>query len=153
MTDPIRRAGIADPDLMAAIHAESFPPHDTWDADFFRVQLGLPGTFGLLHRAGGLVLTRVAADEAEILTVGVIPAARRAGIGSALLHHALVLAAEQGAKAMFLEVSVANNPARKAYDALGFRLIGQRRNYYPDGSDALVLRLDLVSPPFGSAHG
>ncbi len=149
----IWRATVADSAVMAAIHAKAFPPHDTWDAAFLSQQLTLPGTFGLLHPSGGLVLTRVAADEAEILTVGVIPEARGTGIGTVLLRDACALAAAHGARAMFLEVSVTNDAARSVYRKLGFVVIGQRRKYYPDGSDALVMRLDLVSHPCGSAAG
>jgi ribosomal-protein-alanine N-acetyltransferase len=142
----LRRAVVTDIDLLAAIHAESFPPQDTWDAAFIGLQIGLPGTFAFLHTDGGMVLVRVAADEAEILTIGVIPLARGAGIGSDLLHASLAIAAEHGAQAMFLEVSVANDSARRVYDRLGFTTIGRRRNYYPDGSDALVLRRELGIP-------
>jgi ribosomal-protein-alanine N-acetyltransferase len=142
----IRRAGSADPPVMAAIHAASFPPHDTWDQDFIGRQLSVPGTFGLLHPGGGVLLARVAADEAEILTIGVVPVARGTGIGSALLRDSFVIAAAAGATAMFLEVSVNNQPARIVYEKLGFKAAGQRKTYYPDGSDALVLRRGLSEP-------
>ena len=53
------------------------------------LQLELPATFGLIHPLGGMILGRVAADEAEILTLAVAPAQRRRGIGSALLRAAM----------------------------------------------------------------
>jgi hypothetical protein len=73
----ITRAGPAHPFVLAAIHAAAFPPGEAWSVTMFAAQLGLPGVTGLLDEAGGMVLLRVAADEAEILTLGVAPAARR----------------------------------------------------------------------------
>jgi ribosomal-protein-alanine N-acetyltransferase len=68
---------------MAAIHAEAFPPGEAWSAEIFAAQLGLPGVFGLIDERGGMILLRVAVDEAEILTLAVAPAARRQGMGRA----------------------------------------------------------------------
>jgi len=137
------RATPADGAVMAAIHATAFPAPDAWSRDVFSQQLTLPGVFGLLHSSGGMVLARVAADEAEILTLAVAPAARRSGIAAALLQQAATIAESLGATAIFLEVAVTNAAARAAYDRAGFRLVGHRRAYYADASDALVLRMAL----------
>ncbi len=132
-------------EAMAVLHAQAFPPAERWDAAAMRAQLGSPGVFGLLEPAGGMVLARVAADEAEILTLGVAPDARRQGIARGLLRAAGEHAAAKGAAALFLEVSAANLPAQALYAAAGFTEVGRRRRYYADGSDALVLRC-LLSP-------
>jgi ribosomal-protein-alanine N-acetyltransferase len=137
------RATLADIDLMAAVHASAFAGSDAWSRDVFSLQLALPNVFGLLHPSGGLILARVAADEAEILTLAVDPAVRRGGIGAALLREAATLAATMGARAIFLEVSVTNIAARHLYVTAGFIQAGRRPRYYSDNSDALVLRLDL----------
>jgi ribosomal-protein-alanine N-acetyltransferase len=128
---------------LAAIHAAAFPPRERWGADAMALQLGLPGAFGLIDPRGGMVLARVAADEAEILTLAVLPAQRRRGIGRALLDAAAAQAAGCGAATLFLEVSTGNHPAQALYAACGFRPVGHRRRYYPDGADALVLRRPL----------
>ncbi len=138
-----QRATVADSTVMALIHATSFAGVDAWSADVFSLQLALPGVFGLLHPSGGMILVRVAADEAEILTVAVAPAARRNGIATALLSEATTVAASLGAAAIFLEVSVANIAAMQLYTGIGFRQVGRRPRYYSDRTDALVLRLDL----------
>ena len=70
--------------------------------------------------SGGLILVRVAADEAEILTLAVIPGVRRSGIGHALLQEATSMAAALGARVVFLEVSVTNIAARALYTKAGF---------------------------------
>src|SRR5690349_5642004 len=140
------RATPADAAVMAAIHAAAFPAHDAWQQAVFSQHLALPGIFGLLHPSGGLILVRVVADEAEILTLAVIPEARRSGIATALLHESTMTASAMGAAAVFLEVSVANSAALAVYTRAGFRPVGRRRAYYSDRSDALVLRLDAGDP-------
>jgi len=133
---------------MALLHAAAFPPREQWGATAFAVQLGLPGVFGLLDERGALALARVAADEAELLTVAVHPGARRRGFGRSLLDAILGEAARRGAAAMFLEVAEDNAPARALYISAGFMPVGTRPRYYPSGADALVLRaaLDRFSP-------
>ena len=128
-------------EALAAIHKAAFFDGESWSAHDIARQLVLPGAFGFLAEAGGMVMARVAADEAEILTVGVTPDARRRGLGRALLLAAHAEAVRRGARMMFLEVADHNDPAHRLYTALGFAEIGRRRNYYPDGSDALVMRL------------
>jgi [ribosomal protein S18]-alanine N-acetyltransferase len=134
--------------LLAAIHAEAFAPPDRWGAEAIGMLLALPGHFGLLATQGdapaGFAMGRVAAGEAEVLTIAVRPAARRGGQGRALLRALMAEATGRGAGELFLEVSEANAPARALYAGLGAAEAGRRRRYYPDGSDALVLRLGLM---------
>jgi [ribosomal protein S18]-alanine N-acetyltransferase len=139
------RAVPTDCRLMAAIHATAFPAHDAWSETVFCRQLGFPGVFGLLHPSGGLILVRVVADDAEILTLAVLPEARRGGIATALLHESGMIGAAMGASALFLEVSVANSAARALYTRTGFAPVGRRPGYYSDRSDALVLRRDILN--------
>lgn len=129
---------------LAALHALAFPPDERWDAAAFAAQLALPGVVGLIDPSGGMVLARVAADEAEILTLCVAPEARRRGAARALLEAAADWAANAGAGAMFLEVADGNLAARALYAACGYREVGRRRRYYPGGEDALVLRRALT---------
>jgi ribosomal-protein-alanine N-acetyltransferase len=147
----IQQATLAHAAVMAEIHAQSFLPPEAWDVATQAQQLGLPGSFGLLAPEGGMLLARVIADEAEVLTFAVLPAARRHGLGRALLRAAMAQAARAGARTMVLEVSAANAPARALYRSEGFRRVGTRRRYYPGGTDALVLRAPLS--PSGSAGG
>jgi ribosomal-protein-alanine N-acetyltransferase len=128
---------------MATIHGSAFAASDAWSRDVFELQLGLPNVFGLLHPSGGMILVRVAVDEAEVLTLAVNPSVRRRGIAAALLGEATTRVAAMGVRAIFLEVSVANGAARQLYSDAGFVQAGIRPHYYSDTSDALVLRLDL----------
>jgi ribosomal-protein-alanine N-acetyltransferase len=142
-----RAATAGDAPALAALHAAAFPPAQAWGRDTFALLLAMPGAFGLWREGAGLVLARMAADEAEILTVAVAPDARRRGHGAALLRGAMAVARARGAGAMFLEAAAGNAPALALYAREGFVEAGRRRRYYSDGADALVLRRDLAGGP------
>ena len=128
---------------LAAIHAAAFPPREAWGEDAIALQLALPGAFGLVDERGGMLLGRVAADEAEVLTLAVAPSVRRQGLATALLRAARAQVSACGGHAMFLEVAAGNAAALALYRREGFVEVGRRRRYYADASDALVLRADL----------
>jgi ribosomal-protein-alanine N-acetyltransferase len=137
-------ATIAHGPAMAALHEAAFPLAERWTASALAVQLGLPGVFGWIANNDGFILARVAADEAEILTLAVLPTSRRTGVASALLERAMHHAAALGAVAMLLEVAEPNVAGRGLYAKFGFIEVGRRRRYYADGADALVLRAELA---------
>lgn len=141
---PLAEARVGDAASLAAIHAACFPPASAWGADAIGLMLSMPGGFGLWRPGEGFVLARAAAGEAEILTLAVLPPARRRGLGQALVSGAMALAIIRAqAEAMFLEVAEGNAGALALYGGLGFAEVGRRKRYYPDGADALVLRRDL----------
>jgi ribosomal-protein-alanine N-acetyltransferase len=139
----ICRATEAHVPVLAAIHAMAFPPREAWGEDAIGLQLALPGAFGLLDERGGMLLGRMAADEAEVLTLAVAPAARQQGVATQLLEAACAVVAPR-CRALFLEVSIANRAALALYERAGFAEVGRRWRYYSDGSDALVLRRILA---------
>ena len=133
---------------LARAHAEGFDA--PWSQAEIATLFEASGVFGyLVDEAGpiGMILCRVAFDEAEVLTVAVAPATRRRGIGRALVQAACDRAATSGARSMFLEVAVDNSRAIALYEALEFREAGRRPKYYDRGEhgrvDALVMRRDL----------
>jgi len=140
----ISRAGAAHAAALAAVHQAAFPPGQRWGADAMALQLALPGVLALIDPRGGMAMLRVAADEAELLTLAVMPDRHHQGIGRALLAAASREAAACGAASLFLEVATRNAAARGLYAAQGFVEVGRRRRYYADGDDALVLRRDLA---------
>ncbi|KQU55182.1 hypothetical protein ASG72_05515 [Bosea sp. Leaf344] len=96
----------------------------------------------------GFVLSRKAADEAEILSVVIARAHRREGLGRILLGAHLNQLARAGIRHVYLEVEDGNRPAEQLYRSLGFREVGRRQSYYAksDGSraSAVTMRLDLA---------
>jgi len=144
----IRDAAPDDAGELARIHAACFAK--AWDATTLGDMLKNPGILAL-SAPRGFVLARVAADEAEILTLAVEPEARRRCLARALVVEAASRAHANGAAAMFLEVACANTAARALYERLGFAPVGTRKSYYEVGQDALILRRDLPLAPLGVA--
>lgn len=137
----IRGATRAQRPLLAALHARCFAK--AWDEAAIGALLETPGTTALIAEALGFAMIRVAADQAEILTLCVVPEERGAGLGRALLGAAARMAEAEGAREMFLEVADSNAAARALYARAGFVEVGRRRAYYDPGEDALVLRCNL----------
>jgi len=148
----------ADATLLARLHAQCFV--DSWDEGAFASLLQNDHSFALIAHAdsgdtaAGFILIQSAADEAEILSLGVLPARRRHGVASALVHAIGQAAHARKAKFMFLEVDVNNIAARALYNRLGFKEAGLRRGYYRSCdslSDALILRSSLPLPAWESS--
>jgi ribosomal-protein-alanine N-acetyltransferase len=95
---------------------------------------------GLLGDAGLLTI----GETAQILTVGVIPAARRRGVGRLLVRALVAEARRRAADEVLLEVREDNESARKLYASEGFTVLGLRRGYYDHGRvHAFTMRLGL----------
>jgi [ribosomal protein S18]-alanine N-acetyltransferase len=140
-------AGTRDARALAALHGASF--HRGWsDGEFEHL---LFDRNIVAHRASvgrglvGFILTRIVAEEAEILSIAVASSRREKGLARQLLDLNLRRIAGLGARTVFLEVDEGNVPARRLYQRAGFREVGRREGYYPAGHGiaALVLRRDL----------
>jgi [ribosomal protein S18]-alanine N-acetyltransferase len=96
------------------------------------------------RRNVGFIISRRAADEAEILSVAVARVWQGRGLARRLLDLHLRRLAGLRLCAVFLEVDEDNQPARRLYARAGFHEVGRRPVYYSGGKSALVLRRDLV---------
>jgi ribosomal-protein-alanine N-acetyltransferase len=150
---PVLRALRSDKaEQCAALHAASFA--HAWSTSEFEALLSSKTTIGgaavdaASDELRGFALSRIAADEAEILTLAVHAAFRNRGLGRALLSDTLARLTAAHVRSLFLEVEGANRPAIALYTRMGFREVGRRSGYYrkPDGATeaALVLRKDLA---------
>jgi [ribosomal protein S18]-alanine N-acetyltransferase len=91
----------------------------------------------------GFILSRLAAGEAEILSIAIAPKRRGRGFARPLLDLNLRRLVGLGARTVFLEVDENNRPARALYRRAGFADVGRRNSYYQSGAAALILRRDL----------
>jgi len=136
-------------DQLMAYEREMFGP-EAWTAGGYRSEIAdtrnrhyvaVEGDGGELLGWGGIL---VAADTSELLTVGVVPAARRDGLARRMLAELYAAAVSRGAHEMFLEVRVDNDAAISLYLDEGFVDVGRRPGYYESGRvDALVMRRPL----------
>ena len=138
-------ASARDAAAIAALHAASF--RRGWGED--EVYRLLTDSAVIAHRATirrapiGFIMSRLAAGEAEILSVAIAPARRGCGLSRPLLDFHLRTLAGHAVRAVFLEVDEHNTPARRLYARAGFGEVGRRQGYYESGATALVLRRDL----------
>lgn len=145
----IREAGFADLPALVELEVGSFD--DPWTGGLLKAELDQPTSLALLATAEsgaalGYAAFRRAVDDAEMVRIAVAPQARRRGIGRRLVQEGVERLRRAGARRCFLEVRQGNEPARRLYAALGFHRVGFRRTYYADGSDAVVLALELGPP-------
>ena len=145
----VEAASLRDATRLAQIHAASF--HRGWGESEFEAMLAERNT--LVHRLRlgrrtvGLIVSRIGADEAEILSVALDPNHRGRGFSRDLLLTHLGHLAGRGVRTVFLEVEENNRPARRLYERAGFATVGRRERYYlqPGGEqlNALLMRRDL----------
>jgi [ribosomal protein S18]-alanine N-acetyltransferase len=148
-TPVVEPASLRDAPRLAQLHGESF--HRGWGEGEFEGMLTERNTLVHRLRAGsrivGFAVSRLAADEAEILSIAVAASHRGRGLSRDLLLTHLGHLAGRGVRTIFLEVEENNQPARRLYERAGFSVIGRRERYYrqPGGEqlNALLMRRDL----------
>ncbi len=142
-----RLATADDADACAHIHGLSFLRG--WSAPEFEAMLADAQVAGhLLVQAGngqadGFVLSRLAADQAEILSIALLPDLRGRRLAGGLLRRHMAQLDTFGIRKLFLEVNADNAAALALYRACRFVQVGSRKGYYAtaagEPADALVL--------------
>jgi ribosomal-protein-alanine N-acetyltransferase len=150
----IQPAGGLDAPLIAALQNDVFP-NERWSESDVASLIEGPGAIAFLATGRdfgevmplAFVLARRAADEAEILTLGVLADVRGKGLGRRLVEAVADKARAQGARRLHLEVAARNAVARDLYANLKFVEVGRREAYYDDRGDgpddAVLLARDL----------
>ncbi len=138
------------PEALAKLHAVCFDIPPPWSARDFSSLLTDASCIVYTHASEqdllAFVIFRVAADEAELLTLATAPDARRMGLARTLIQKGLLEAARRGATQCFLEVAETNLPARRLYSSFGFVEIATRRGYYHANGksyDAVICKAKL----------
>ena len=139
-----------DAAAIAALHSASF--RRGWSEQ--EVESLLTDRRVIAHRAmtgsklAGFIMSRLAADEAEILSVAVAGRRRGRGLARSLLNLHLGRLAAMRVRTVFLEVNEYNTAAIRLYDRAGFHEVSRRPNYYPGTAGktaaALVFRRDIA---------
>ena len=124
----LRRGEVGDMSALARIHRAAFD--HPWSESDFSAYLASDLVWVSGEPIAGFLLIRAVGDEAEILTLAVDPAHRRAGHAAALVDAAKQDLAKTGVSRLFLEVAADNSPALALYERQGFLPIGVRKGYY-----------------------
>lgn len=145
----VEAATLRDAPALARLHAASF--HRGWGENEFEHMLSERNTtIHRLRRGGdvlGFAVSRIAADEAELLSIAIAPGARGRGLSGELLRSHLGHLAGRGVRTVCLEVEENNDPARRLYARAGFAVVGRRERYYREAGgaelNAVMMRRDL----------
>lgn len=148
-TAAVEPATLRDAARLAQLHGASF--HRGWGEAEFETMLSERNT--LVHRLRlgrkiiGFAVSRMAADESEILSIAVGADHRGRGLSRNLLLTHLGHLAGRGVRTVFLEVEENNQPARRLYERAGFVVVGRRERYYREANgeqlNAVLMRRDL----------
>ena len=140
----IRRAARGDVDRVLEIESEGFL--HPWSRELVERELEHAWSAMLLAEDGvggpvvGYVVFWVVHDEVHVLNVATALAARRRGVGRALMEAAEGEGRRRGARLSTLEVRRSNEGAIALYLTMGYRQVGVRPNYYAEErEDALVM--------------
>ena len=141
----IRPATAADVDAIARLEQENLGD-DAWTRALVAEGVAgeLPTVRYLVAQEGddvvGHAVVSVVADISELQRIAVDPFHRRDGLATRLLDEVVVLARDEGADRLLLEVREDNHGALAFYAARGFVEIDRRPRYYRDGGTAVVMR-------------
>lgn len=144
----LRPMTVDDLDAVAQLEAQSY--EFPWTYGIFRDCLRVGYRCDVLEGDGGSLagycILAMAAGEAHILNLCVLPSLRRQGLGRRLLQHLLRLARQADCFEVFLEVRPSNQAALALYEDNGFQQLSIRRDYYRSregNEDAIVLAMPL----------
>ncbi|MGH6931322.1 MAG: GNAT family N-acetyltransferase [Dongiaceae bacterium] len=145
----LRPVRTCDLGVAAALHGACFA--DAWNQAAIAELLAMPGSVGLFAIADelpvGLAIVQAGREDAELITLCVLPSHRRHAIGARLLAAVQETLSARGCTRLILEVAEDNIPGKAFYLNRRFRQIGRRAGYYQRGrgkADALVLACDFA---------
>lgn len=139
-----------DVPVLVALEKEIYP-ESPWSAAQFREELfGVPRTRKYLvatdnNQIIGYGGVAIAGEVADIHTLTVIPAYRRRGIATQMLHELESWAKEKEINSFMLEMREGNLEAQPLYEKQGYAVISRRDNYYAPGIHALIMRKELAN--------
>ena len=120
-----------------------------WSKEQWAKEFKKDGTkiFGLLIKnlVIGICVFQVVLDEAQINYFVVNKKFRKKGFGSYLMCYLIKECEKLNLKKLLLEVSQSNVTAERFYSRFDFSTVGIRKNYYKDGSHALLKEKKLTT--------
>ena len=142
-----REANAFDLPVFVSLDKELFP-YSPWSSAQYKEEFSSPTRHFVVAVADQSIVGYAGvfapgAAEADVLTVGVVPEHRGKGIAKALMALITDWASGQGSTAMMLEVKTDNFEAIGLYESLGYAKLNVRKDYFGQGLDAQVMRLEL----------
>ena len=149
MSSFLRTYQPADFETLYKIDQVCYPPGIAYTRRMLRWFLALPGAECLVSEASGemtgFVLAQLEGATAHLITIDVLEARRRCGVGSALLDAMENLLARRGVRQIDLETATDNHAAIAFWRKRGYRTEAVLRNYYPGKLDAFAMSKTLFA--------
>jgi ribosomal-protein-alanine N-acetyltransferase len=140
----------ADLDALWRIDQACFEPGIAYSRRDLQAYIGRRNTLTIVAEDGaenpgivGFLVVHATSKSGHLITIDVLEAARRSGVGSQLVDAAETWLRERGCLTLSLETAVNNVGAIHFYKRHGFHLVGTVPHYYRNGLDAFVLKKDL----------
>ena len=136
-----RRGKLSDLGQIYALEKMIFK-NEAWTIDMLKIELLCTNNSETLiieenRVILGYFIYRKLLNEYHILNIGVSPLRQKEGIGSILIRD--FLNNLENISTVFLEVKKSNFSAINLYKKNGFKVCGERKKYYKDGSSALLM--------------
>ncbi len=139
-----------DFETLYAIDQVCYPRGIAYSKRSLRWFLALPGADCIVAEAGGqvagFILSEAEGRHGHIITIDVLEAFRRSGIGSALVREAERQLLKRGVRAVELETAHDNDAAIAFWQKHGYRTRGMYKRYYLGRVDALAMAKLLATP-------
>ncbi|MHB8411543.1 MAG: GNAT family N-acetyltransferase [Candidatus Acidiferrales bacterium] len=105
----------------------------------------IPGSASMRRKQiAGFIITARQRLHGHIVTIDVLEAYRRAGVGASLLRQAEARLRKRGTREVWLETATDNDAAIAFWEKHGYRTRGRLRNYYPGRLDAFSMSKPLA---------
>ena len=92
----------------------------------------------------GVYVVHTIIDEAQINYFSIKKRFRRKGYGSYLMNYLIKQCEKSNIKKLLLEVSEINLIAEIFYSKFNFLTVGRRKNYYKDGTNAVLKEKKII---------
>ena len=149
----IRPATASDVDYVGVLSKKAFKQYGPYENILPRwLESGITFTFIALmeERPVGFAMIGRSAQKwnfpgmCELLAVAVEPANQRLGIGDLLMREVERTANEQEVEMVILHTAAKNLPGQKLFNKHGFIPLEIKKNFYPEGQDALMMYKDII---------
>ena len=108
-----------------------------WEKEFKKIGVKVVALL-FKRKIIGIYVIHTIIDEAQINYFSIKQKFRRKGYGSFLMRYLINQCEKLNIKKLLLEVSVSNTIAELFYRKFNFSTVGTRKNYYKDGTDAII---------------
>ena len=138
----IRKANLDDVEAIVSLDQEVLQTN--WHEKLYAESIVLKDTQSLVldheGRLIGFLIYRNIGGDFEIIQLALNKAYQRQGLASMMIDFMIQDAQSSTIEFIYLEVEMDNLPALNLYKKYGFEAIHQRKNYYGQEQDAIVMR-------------